>query len=166
MEGFVSLVHMESWFCWPWRSKQPCCVLNCGRTTWRGPAGQPLKPDSNLQPVTSKSQGSANNLSSSKVDIFLMGLQMRMQPNQHINCSLVRPWAEDPVKHCPSDSTHGHGEIKKKKCIVLSDYICDNLLCHSRKLMVSSDPPPLPFLSVLMSANIHLFIKFLRIYSI
>ena len=54
-------------------SKQPCCVLNCGRTTWQGTAGQPLKPDSNLQPVTSKSQGSANNLSKLKSGYFSDG---------------------------------------------------------------------------------------------
>lgn len=50
-------------------------------------------------------------------------------PGQHLDCSLVRPRAEDISKPCLHSLTIGHCEI------ILNCNICGDLLCSSGKVM-------------------------------
>ena len=52
-----------------------------------------------------------------------------VQPSQHLDFCLVKPWAEDPANLCP-DSWFAETEItnRRRGPITLSCYVCDNVV--------------------------------------
>lgn len=63
--------------------------------------------------------------------------QMRTQPRQHLNCSLVRPWAENPCEPCTCSSPT---ETEAIVWIVLSCWVYGDLLYSSKKIYTIPDP--------------------------
>lgn len=63
--------------------------------------------------------------------------QMRTQPRQHLNCSLVRPWAENPCEPCTCSSPT---ETEAIVWIVLSCWVYGDLLYSRKKIYTIPDP--------------------------
>lgn len=93
---------------------------------------------------------SANNTKECGGDASWSSLQMRAQPSWHLEHNLVRPQADNLSKLCSHSCLT---QLRWQRWVVLSLYVCSNLLLNNRKWIQSSNSQATKYIPLLLKSS-------------